>query len=115
MNLDPPKEWRRRTCIVATLGPATSDPSRIRTLLAAGTNVVRVNFSHGEADEHARICSLVRDAEQQLGSSVAVIQDLAGHKKRVGHPANGAVTLREGHLFTLTKRDVRGTDREVSI
>ncbi len=115
MNLDPPQGWRRRTCIVATLGPATSDPSRIRTLLKAGTNVVRLNFSHGEADEHARICGLVRDAEQQLGRPVAVLQDLAGPKIRVGQLANGAVTLREGQLLTLTTTDIRGTDREVSI
>lgn len=115
MNLNPPKEWRRRTCIVATLGPATSDPARIRTLLEAGTNVVRLNFSHGEADEHARICGLVRDAERQLGRPVAVMQDLAGPKIRIGHLTNGAVTLREGQLFTLTTTDLRGTDREVSI
>src|SRR5574337_278110 len=108
MNLHPPQEWRRRTCIVATLGPATSDPSRIRTLLEAGTNVVRLNFSHGEADEHARICGLVRDAEQQLGRPVAVMQDLAGPKIRVGQLASGAVTLREGQLFTLTTTDLRG-------
>jgi pyruvate kinase len=115
MNLHPPQEWRRRTCIVATLGPATSDSSRIRAVLEAGVNVVRLNFSHGEASEHARICGLVRDTERHLGRPVAVMQDLAGPKIRVGHLHNGAVTLRDGQRLTLTATDRPGTDHEVSI
>ncbi len=115
MTLHVPKGWRRRTCIVATLGPATCDPTRIRELLEAGVDVVRLNFSHGEAQEHARICGLVRDAEQELRRPVAVLQDLAGPKIRVGRLRDGAVTLHDGQPLTLTTADVPGSDREISI
>jgi pyruvate kinase len=83
--------------------------------LEAGVNVVRLNFSHGEANEHARICGLVRDAERRLGRPVAVLQDLAGPKIRVGRLRNGAVTLRDGQAVTLTTTALPGTDHEISV
>src|SRR5438552_7949693 len=79
-----PKNWDRRTSIIATLGPATSDAKKIRALIDAGADVVRLNFAHGEPDEHARRYEAVRTAERETGRTVAVLQDLAGHKIRVG-------------------------------
>src|SRR5438309_5176840 len=77
-----PKNWDRRTSIIATLGPATSDAKKIRALIDAGADVVRLNFAHGEPDEHARRYEAVRTAERETGRTVAVLQDLAGHKIR---------------------------------
>jgi pyruvate kinase len=75
---------RRRTKIVATLGPATRTPERIAALLEAGVDVVRLNFSHGTPGEHEALYRLVRQQAAALGRPVAVIQDLQGPKIRVG-------------------------------
>ncbi|MGH2349771.1 MAG: pyruvate kinase [bacterium] len=101
MTFDPASEWERRTSIVATLGPATNSPDRIRALIDAGVDVVRLNFAHGTADEHARACELVREAEAATGRSVAVLQDLAGPKVRVGDLPGGAIELREDQRLVI--------------
>src|SRR5579884_289884 len=75
---------RRRTKIVATLGPATSTPERIAALLAAGVDIVRLNFSHGTPGEHEALYRLVRQQAAALGRPIAVMQDLQGPKIRVG-------------------------------
>ncbi len=108
-----PKNWNRRTSIVATLGPATSSPDRIRELMEAGVDVFRLNFSHGEAEQHAQIYDAVRAAERKVGKSVAVMQDLAGPKIRVGRLHDGDIELREGQQLVITTREVLGTDHEI--
>src|SRR5713226_3447509 len=108
-----PKDWNRRTSIVATLGPATSSPDQIRTLLEAGVDVFRLNFSHGEAEDHARSYDAVRAAENQIGRVAAVMQDLAGPKIRVGRLQNGAVELRDGEPLIITTREVSGNAHEL--
>jgi pyruvate kinase len=108
-----PNDWQHRTSIVATLGPATNNPDRIRELLETGVDVFRLNFSHGEADEHARIYDAVRAAERQVGRVAAVMQDLAGPKIRVGRLQDGAVELREGQQLTITTREVNGSAHEL--
>jgi pyruvate kinase len=74
----------RRTKIVATLGPASSSAETIRRLAEAGMDAARLNFSHGTRDEHAERARLVREAQKELGRSLAVIADLQGPKLRVG-------------------------------
>jgi pyruvate kinase len=91
----------RKTKIVATLGPATDAPEDLKALLAAGVNVVRVNFSHGEAEEHRRRVTAVRAAAADLGLPVAVLADLQGPKIRIESFADGAVELQDGQTFTL--------------
>jgi pyruvate kinase len=100
---------RRRTKIVATLGPASSAPERVRELLAAGVDVVRLNFSHGDHDGHAAACANVREAAAGLDRPVAVLADLCGPKIRVGRLADGAAVLRDGETVTVTTRDVVGS------
>ena len=94
----------RRTKIVATLGPATDSPERMRRLLDAGVDVVRINFSHGDADEHRRRCRLVRDTAAALDREVAVLGDLSGPKIRVERFADGPVALKAGERFILDGR-----------
>ncbi|MBL8352438.1 MAG: pyruvate kinase [Burkholderiaceae bacterium] len=91
----------RATKIVATLGPASSDPDVLERLLSAGVDVVRLNFSHGSAQDHIDRANLVRSIAQKLGKPVALMADLQGPKIRVGKFADGKVQLAAGERFVL--------------
>ncbi len=91
----------RRTKIVATLGPATASASAMRELLGAGVNVVRINFSHGSADDHRNSVAMVRQTAADLGVVVGILGDLQGPKIRVANFANDSVELDKGQKFTL--------------
>ncbi len=95
----------RRTKIIATLGPASDNPMAMQRLLSAGVDIARLNFSHGNADEHRRRCALVREAAQALGQEVAILGDLGGPKIRIETFVGGRVDLRAGQSFTLDCRD----------
>jgi pyruvate kinase len=105
----------RRTKIVATIGPASREPETLRALIRAGVDVVRLNFSHGTREAKLATIRDVRDAAEAVGRPVAILQDLAGPKIRIGVIEHGPVALRPGSLFTLTARDVPGTEHEVSL
>ena len=92
---------RRATKIVATLGPASSDPEMLEALIRAGVDVVRLNFSHGKAQDHIDRARLVREAAQRAGREVAIMADLQGPKIRVGKFAEGKVFLEHGQKFVL--------------
>ncbi|MGX5663466.1 pyruvate kinase [Diaphorobacter nitroreducens] len=92
---------RRATKIVATLGPASSDPQLLEQMIAAGVNVVRLNFSHGRAQDHVERAAMVREAAQRAGREVAIMADLQGPKIRVGKFAEGRVMLEPGQPFVL--------------
>jgi pyruvate kinase len=91
----------RATKIVVTLGPASSDPAMLEKMIAAGVNVVRMNFSHGKAEDHIKTATLVREAAQRVGREVAIMADLQGPKIRVGKFAEGKVLLVTGAKFVL--------------
>ncbi|MBK9132701.1 MAG: pyruvate kinase [Gammaproteobacteria bacterium] len=91
----------RRTKIVATLGPATDSPGVLDRMVRAGMDVVRVNFSHGEAADHVRRVEAVRQAARNAGREVAVLADLQGPKIRTDRFAEGKVFLEEGERFVL--------------
>jgi len=91
----------RATKIVATLGPASSDPDLLEKMIRAGVNVVRLNFSHGKAQDHIERARLVREAAQRAGCEVAIMADLQGPKIRVGKFADGKVMLENGASFVL--------------
>ncbi|OOG54806.1 pyruvate kinase [Polaromonas sp. C04] len=92
---------RRATKIVATLGPASSDPALLEQMIRAGVNVVRLNFSHGKAQDHIDRAALVREAARRVGREVAIMADLQGPKIRVGVFADGKVLLAPGQKFVL--------------
>lgn len=91
----------RATKIVATLGPASSDAAVLERLLRAGVDVVRLNFSHGRAQDHIDRAALVRQVAQKLGKPVALMADLQGPKIRVGKFSEGKVMLEPGAAFVL--------------
>src|SRR3954452_16173893 len=104
----------RRAKIVCTLGPATSSPERIRGLVDAGMDVARLNFSHGDHEDHANVYRLVREAAQATGRSVAILADLQGPKIRLGRFADGPHEWRTGDRVTITSDDILGTIDRVS-
>jgi pyruvate kinase len=89
------------TKIVATLGPASSSPEILARMIAAGVDVVRLNFSHGKAEDHVQRARLVREAAAAAGREVAIMADLQGPKIRVGKFENGKVMLEPGAAFIL--------------
>ena len=91
----------RATKIVATLGPASSDPEVLERLLRAGVDVVRLNFSHGKAQDHIDRAALVRQIAEKIGKPVAIMADLQGPKIRVGKFAEDRVQLVNGTRFVL--------------
>jgi len=105
----------RRTKIVCTIGPASSSEEKLRALIGAGMNVARLNFSHGTHDEHARVIESVRKLSIVAAVPVAILQDLAGPKVRVGAFTGDGVELVPGKTFTLTTRPVTGDDSRVSV
>ena len=91
----------RNTKIVATLGPACSDPEVLIRLLKAGVDVVRLNFSHGRAADHIERARMVRELSGKLKREVAIMADLQGPKIRIGKFADGKVVLQTGQRFVL--------------
>ena len=91
----------RRTKIVATLGPASSDPQTLARMIEAGLDVVRMNFSHGTAKEHAQRVELVRKLALKAGREVGVLVDLQGPKIRIGRFVHDRIVLKTGGEFVL--------------
>ncbi len=107
---------RRATKIVATLGPASSDPDMLEQMIRAGVNVVRLNFSHGIAQDHINRAQLVREAAQRAGREVAIMADLQGPKIRVGKFVDGKVMLKAGAKFVLdATRTELGDENEAGL
>ena len=101
--------------IIATLGPATSTPGMIRSLFAAGVDVFRLNFSHGDHGGHRRCFEAIREAESATGRPIAVLLDLQGPKLRVGEFAGGSATLEEGGAFALDLDPAPGGPERVAL
>ncbi|MGA8047780.1 MAG: pyruvate kinase [Dermatophilaceae bacterium] len=103
----------RRAKIVCTLGPATSTEESILALVEAGMDVARLNLSHGSHADHEANYAHVRKASDTVGRAVGILADLQGPKIRTGRFSEGPVTLEVGETFTITTRDVPGSDTEV--
>jgi pyruvate kinase len=108
----------RRTKIVCTIGPASSDPEQLDRMAAAGMDVARLNFSHGTHAEHAEVIRRIRHGDERWGRPIAILQDLQGPKIRLGTFGDGGgarVDLVPGQRFTLTVHDVIGTAERASV
>ena len=101
---------RRRTKIVATLGPASSAPGMIKQLIEAGVNVFRLNMSHGDHDFHRESFNNIRRIADETGKPIAVLVDLCGPKIRTGKFRNGEITLTGNSKVTVTTRDILGEE-----
>jgi pyruvate kinase len=105
----------RRTKIVATLGPASSEPGVLARMIEAGLDVVRVNFSHGNAAEHKRQVELVRSLARKVGRAVGVLVDLQGPKIRIGRFREGKIKLVVGEKFVLDAECEMGDHQRVGL
>ncbi len=104
----------RRAKIVCTLGPATSSEDAITKLIEAGMNVARMNFSHGDYADHAKVHGYVRAAAERLGKTVGILADLQGPKIRLGRFADGPHQWDTGKAVTISVEDFPGTADRVS-
>jgi pyruvate kinase len=106
----------RRTKIVATIGPASSDPEVLARMVEAGLDVARLNFSHGDRETHAENVRLIREASSRVGRPVAILQDLPGPKLRIGMLAGGIAELKGGQALTLCAGSTaEGNERRMSV
>ena len=108
-------QQRRAAKIIATLGPASSTPDRIRALHAAGADLFRLNFSHGERADHRARYDAVRKLERELGRPIGLLVDLQGPKIRVGKFAGGKVALGEGKALRLDLDPAPGDGRRAPL
>jgi pyruvate kinase len=106
---------KRSTKIVATLGPASNDRETLMRMVAAGVDVVRMNFSHGAREEHLARAELVRDVARTLERTVGIMCDLQGPKIRVGKFESGKITLEKGDVFVLDAECAMGDQKQVGL
>ena len=106
---------QRATKIVATIGPASSDVDTLTRMIHAGVDVVRLNFSHGTAQDHTDRAELVRSIAADLGREVAIMADLQGPKIRVGKFEKGKVQLARGAKFVLDAACELGNEEHVGL
>ena len=104
----------RRTKIVCTLGPAVASLEGITGLVNAGMDVARLNFSHGEHEDHAQNYHWVREASDATGHAVGILADLQGPKIRLGRFKEGSTYWADGEIVRITVDDVEGTHDRVS-
>ncbi|PZR19619.1 MAG: pyruvate kinase, partial [Azospira oryzae] len=105
----------RHTKIVATLGPASTDPVTLERLIRAGVDVVRMNFSHGTAEDHMARARTVREISAKVGRPVGILGDLQGPKIRVGKFENGKIQLEKGDKFILDANCALGNQERVGL
>ena len=105
----------RSTKIVATLGPASSDPAVLERMVRAGVDVVRLNFSHGTAEDHLKRADLVKEIARKTGRTVAIMCDLQGPKIRIGKFKDGKVMLEKGQRFALDATCAMGDQERVGL
>jgi pyruvate kinase len=105
----------RRTKIVATLGPASSEPAVLSRMIAAGMDVVRLNFSHGTPREHEKRVTTVRQLARKAGRAVGVLVDLQGPKIRIGRFQDDRIILHPGHKFILDAECKLGDQTRVGL
>ena len=115
MAADDPMRRHRFAKIIATLGPATSAPETIRALFAAGVDVFRLNFSHGDHDGHRRCFEAIREVESATGRPIGVLLDLQGPKLRIGQIVGGSTMLEDGRSLVFDLDPAPGTAQRIPL
>src|SRR3954466_2948419 len=98
----------RSTKIVATVGPASREPAVLERMIDQGMDVARLNFAHGEPEQHAETVERIRTAAERVGREVAVLQDVPGPKLRIGPVSGGVCQLDNGARLVLTPEQIEG-------
>jgi len=110
-----PPLHKKRTKIVATVGPASQSREVLRRMILAGLDVVRLNFSHGDYETHAAVIGYVRELSDELEVPIAILGDLRGPRIRVGEIEGDVIDLAAGETLVLTPEPVPGNTQRVSI
>src|SRR3954469_11672365 len=105
----------RQVKILATLGPASSDAKMIRKLMLAGADAFRINMSHGDQKQKAKLVSTIRALEKEFKRPTTILFDLQGPKLRVGHFEGGRTMLEKGKRFILDQDEAAGDSRRVQL
>lgn len=105
----------RLTKIIATIGPASSDPKVISGLIEAGVNVFRINCSHSDLTTRAALISSIKECSQRLQKNVGILLDLQGPKIRVGDLEDGEIQLNEGDKVIITTKEIVGNSKKIHI
>lgn len=106
---------KNKTKIVCTIGPASESVETLKQLIESGMNVARLNFSHGDHEEHRNRIRNIRQAAEETGRSVAIMLDTKGPEIRTGQFKGGQAYLEEGSTVYLTMEDVEGTAERFSL
>src|SRR4051812_824916 len=106
---------RRRTKIIATIGPASSTPEVLARLFQGGADVFRLNFSHGTHDDHLARIGMIRDLETRFDRPIGILADVQGPKLRVGRFGGGRVQLQTGQKFRLDLNPTPGDVTRVNL
>ena len=115
MAAQPRIRRRRRTKIIATLGPASSTPEMLARLFQAGADVFRLNFSHGTHEDHAARFAMIRALEERFDRPIGILADVQGPKLRVGQFGGGRAFLQTGHAFRLDLNPTPGNANRVNL
>ncbi len=113
MNIDHTPLYRK-TKIICTIGPATSNVEQLAALINAGMDVARLNFSHGTHDSHLQVINNIQQARRLTGKQIPILQDLGGPKMRTGKLVRESVELKTGAEVTITTRDISGDEKRIS-
>jgi pyruvate kinase len=105
----------RKTKIICTIGPASNSYDTIKKMVQAGLDAARLNFSHGTRENHLVTANLVKQVRDEMQRPVALLMDTKGPEIRIKTFRDGAIELKDGQTFTLTTREVEGTEHEVSV
>ena len=105
----------RKTKIICTIGPSSSDEKTFTAMCKAGLNVARLNFSHGTHAEHQQKIDMIKKVRESLGLPIAIMLDTKGPEYRIKTFKNSKITLNDGDKFTFTTRDIEGDESIVSV
>ena len=105
---------KKKSKIVATVGPASRNKATLTELVKAGANVFRMNFSHGTHEDHKQVIDMVKEVNEELGTNVCLLQDLQGPKIRLSKVENDGVEIKDGDDFIITTDDMLGNSQKAS-
>ena len=104
---------RKKTKIICTLGPASEKVETIKSLVEAGMDCVRLNFSHGSYDIHSGYINNIRQAAKEKNVLLPILQDISGPKIRVGLLENQKINLEEGGFISITNKEITGNEKVI--
>jgi pyruvate kinase len=109
------KTVHNRTKIVATLGPASSSKEVLLNMIKAGVDVCRLNFSHGNQEDHQKVIDIIREINDKYKTNVGILADLQGPKIRIGMVKEGGINLASGHKIEITTKELLGDEKQIYI